>query len=268
MDMNAETSARLRKGVRIVLSVFVGLASVPYFVFGSYLLVCWTRIHITAVYYVGFPYLGVGLGCISVGLVCLGLTLFSAFRRSFYGLLYLIPTLLGLYAMVTIPNVLPLLWSSSADENYLGGVGAYFRVWYENHCAFPADQAQFAQAFAEGAAAFYGSGIPEPQSQYKRHGQALPYQVLVFPNATGPRVDNLSERPGVVYYCVSADRRQFWVTMTSLDTVVAPSATIKRGILGGEVRVVQAKGGEYPGIETHCGNAGIVGKGKQGINHR
>ena len=254
--MNADTSARLRKGIRVVLSVFVGLASVPYFAFGAYLLVCWIRIHITAVYYVNFPYLGVGLGCIGVGLVCLGLTLFSALRRSFYGLLYIIPILLGLYAMVTIPNVLPLLWSRSADENYLGGVGSCFRLWYENHCAFPSDESQFAQALAEGDAAFHGSGISEPRSRYKRQGRALPYQVLVFPNATGARVDNVSKRPGVVYYCVSVDRQEFWVTMTSLDWVVAPSATMNRGVLGEKVRVVQAKGSEYPGTRERCGSTG------------
>lgn len=250
-----------------MLCVFVGLASLPYLVFGIYLLTCWIRIHISPAYYVDFPYTGVGLGCIGAGLVCLGLTLFSAFRRSFYGVLYIIPTLLGLFAMVTIPEVQPHLWSRTADSNYFSSVGSYFRVWYEAHCAFPADESQFAHAMAEGAAAFDGSSFPTPQSQYKRLGHALPYQLLVFPKATGPRVDNLSERPGVIYYCVSSDLQEFWVTMTSLDTDVAPSATILGGYLE-KVWVVQAKGSEYPGIKPHCGNAGIGGKGKQGINHR
>jgi hypothetical protein len=95
----------------------------------------------------------------------------------------------------------------------------------------------------------------------------LPYQVLVFPNATGPRVDNFSERPGVVYYCVSADRQEFWVTMTSLDSVVAPSATINRGVFGEKVRVVQAKGSEYPKIETRCGNVRAVEERSSGAKH-
>lgn len=227
--MNPDTSARLRKGIRAVLSVFVGLASLPYLIFGIYLLACWIRTHISPVYYVDFPYLGIGLGCLGVGLICLGLTLFSAFRRSFYGLLYIIPTLLGLYAMVTIPNVLPRLWGLTADTNYLGHVGSSFRVWYEAHCAFPADESDFARAMAEGPAVLRHSPPSVPQSQYKREGRRLPYQVVVLPNATGPRVDNLSERPGVIYYCISSDLQKFWVTMTSLDTDVAASATIKGG---------------------------------------
>jgi hypothetical protein len=53
-------------------------------------------------------------------------------------------------------------------------------------------------------------------------------QVVVIAGATGPKLDGLSERPGVIYYCVSADYQQFWATMTGLSEDVSPKATLKR----------------------------------------
>jgi hypothetical protein len=59
-------------------------------------------------------------------------------------------------------------------------------------------------------------------------GERLPYKVVVITGATGPKLDGLSERPGVIYYCVSADYQQFWATMTGLAEDVSPKATLKR----------------------------------------
>jgi hypothetical protein len=41
-------------------------------------------------------------------------------------------------------------------------------------------------------------------------------------------VSKQSERPGVIYYCVSGDQQEFWVTMTTRQAVVAPAASLKR----------------------------------------
>jgi tetratricopeptide (TPR) repeat protein len=247
VNMKGNIPTRPRTGIRIALSALVGLGSLPYFVFGGYLLQCWIRVRFSPTYYVDYPYLGAGLGCVGIGLACLGFAAYSARWRSFYGLLYLIPVFLGLFAGVFLPNVQPHLYSGAADSNYLADIGSYFRVWYEAHDAFPADEYEFAQAMAEGPAAWREDAASTPQSQYRRQGHALPYQVLVFTGATGPRVDNPSERPGVIYYCVSADLQKFWSTMTVLDRDVAPSGTIKRvEIPSPGIQVVQAIGSDYP----------------------
>jgi tetratricopeptide (TPR) repeat protein len=247
VNMNAYASSRPKKAIRTALAVFVGLGSLPYLIFGGSLLRSWIRVHLSPTYYVDYPYLGVGVGCVGLGLACLGFAIYSARRRSFYGLLYLIPGFLGLFAGVSIPNVQPHLYSRSADANYLADIGSYFRVWYEAHDAFPADEYEFAQAMAEGPAAWRENAASTPQSQYRRQGHALPYQELVFIGATGPRVDNASDRPGIIYYCVSADLQKFWATMTELDRDVAPSGTLKRvEIPSPGIQVVQAIGSDYP----------------------
>jgi tetratricopeptide (TPR) repeat protein len=244
--MNGDKSARIRKGFRIALAVLVVPATLLYLMFGGYLLICWIRIHSSHVYYADFPYLSVGFACLGIGSACLGVTLFAVRRRSFYGLLFIIPGVLGFYGMVSFVDVRPNMFSITNDTNYLSDIGAYLRVWYEAHHAFPADDSEFAQAMAEGPAPWQGYSSPHPESKYKQQGRALPYQVLVIPNATGPRSEHLSDRPGVIYYCVSADLQEFWVTMTGLDTGVAPSATIKRVADDLEVWLIHAAGSDYP----------------------
>jgi tetratricopeptide (TPR) repeat protein len=247
--MSGNTSGKTSRGIRITLAILGGLGSLPYLIFGGYLLRCWFRIHTSHPYYVDYPYFSVGLGSVSIGLACLGIALFSAPRRSYYGILYLVPAVLGLFAMEAIPDAQPhIMRSMLADSNYVGNISSYLRVWYESHHAFPTDEYEFAQAMAEGPANWRDRATPTPQSQYRRQGQALPYQVLVFRDASGPRIDDLWDRPGVIYYCVSPDLQKFWATMTGLDSDVAPSATIKRvaDLSREKMAMAQAVGSDYP----------------------
>src|ERR1035438_7465471 len=92
-----------RIGFRVALTVIFGLFCVPPLIFGGYLLVCWLRIHTADVYYVDYPYLLVALIFIGVGVLCILSTLYGAWRKSFYGLLFCVPLAFGLIAMVAIP---------------------------------------------------------------------------------------------------------------------------------------------------------------------
>jgi tetratricopeptide (TPR) repeat protein len=247
--MKEKMSGKLGRGIRIALASFVGLVSLPYLIFGGYLLRCWISIQTSHSYYIDYPYVGAGLGYISIGLTCLAMTLFSAWRRSFYGVLYLIPAALGLIAVHHFPDAQPhIMRSMLADSNYVGDISSYLSVWYESHNAFPADESEFAQAMAEGPAEWRGRATSTPQSPYEHLGKALPYQVLVFSNATGPRVENLSDRPGIIYYCVSGDLQKFWATMTGLNTDFAQFATIKRvaDLSDEKPLMAQAVGSDYP----------------------
>ncbi len=247
--MSGNTSGKVRRSIRITLAILVGLGSLPYLIFGGYLLRCWINIHTSNPYYVDYPHLGGGFGFIGIGLICLGMTLFSAWRRSFYGVLYLVPAALGVFAIHYFPDAPPhIMRSMLADSNYVGDISSYFRVWYESHNAFPADESEFAQAMAEGPAEWRDRATVTPESQYKKLGHALPYRVLVFSNATGPHVENLTDRPGVIYYCVSDDLQKFWATMTGLNTDFAQSATVKRVADLSDEKPLMAKGvgSDYP----------------------
>jgi hypothetical protein len=52
-----EVHSPIRKTVRVFLAAVSGLFSLPALIFGSYLFVCWIRIHTMDVFYVEYPYL-------------------------------------------------------------------------------------------------------------------------------------------------------------------------------------------------------------------
>jgi len=87
------------------------------------------------------------------------------------------------------------------------------------------------------------------ESAYSQHGTRLPYQVVVLANATGPRLRNLSSRPGIIYYATSTDQQRFWITMTGLQNDTATAATVKRiADLPNELVVVLSGGEKTEGF--------------------
>jgi hypothetical protein len=236
-----------RTAFKVLLSVALSLFSVPTLGYGGYLFVCWFRIHTSDVYYADYPYAITGLTCFGVGLLSLWASLHGVWRRSFYGLIFVFPVFLGPAAMVEIPNLLPHGFSAVADSNYLSDVGAFFRVWYEDNHRFPANEAEFKDALWKGPAAWQYRVGPAPASRYKQRGNQLPYEIVVMTDANGPRVANVSQRPGVIYYCVSKDLQEFWVTMTGLQADVDSTAYLWRVVIPqDEIRVVHAAGRDYP----------------------
>jgi hypothetical protein len=217
------------KTVKLVLAGIAGLLSLPALIFASYLLSCWVRIHTANVFYVAYPYLLAAFVLGGIGALSAFCSIYSALRRSFYGLLFLVPIVLGLATMVYIPDGTPHVQRSMMDDtNYLSITGSFLRVWYELHHRFPKDQAEFLDALRSGPAAWqYRVRKPPAESDYAKGGVRLPYQVVVVNNASGPRLANLSQQPGVIYYCVTDDQQQFWVTMTGLHEDVSRSATLK-----------------------------------------
>jgi hypothetical protein len=237
-----------RIGLRAALTVVFGLFCVPPLIFGGYLLLCWFRIRAPSVYYVDYPYLPVALVFIGAGALCILSTLYGAWRRSFYGLLFCVPVVCGLLAIVAIPDEIPHIARSIDDVNYLSSVNSFFRVWYEANRKFPGNETEFRDALAKGPAAWqYRVKSPSNKSPYFRSGTRLPYDIVIVPNANGPRLDNVSDRPGVIYYCVSADEQEFWVTMTSLRNDISPTASLKMTLdIPEKVFVLGAVGKDYP----------------------
>jgi len=236
--------------VRVVLAGIFGLFSLPPLIFGGYLLTCWLRIHSADVYYVEYPYAGAALTFIAIGAMSLFCAGYGALRGSFYGLLFSIPLVVGLMTMINIPDGTPHASRSMlADTNYLSSVNSFFRVWYEANQRFPKDESEFLEALKTGPAAWQNRVKSPPEfSFYSRGGIRLPYQLVVINNATGPQLDNLSRRPGVIYYCVSGDEQEFWMTMTALSEDVSRSGTLKRAAdrPDGEPWILAVAGKDYP----------------------
>jgi hypothetical protein len=169
----------------------------------------------------------------------LSTVLYSSSRSSF-----------GFGTMIYIPDGTPHVQRSMMDDsNYLFATNSFFRVWYESHHTFPNDEADFLDALRNGQAAWhYRVNVPSQDSDYAKDGIRLPYRIVVMNGASGPQLENLSERPGVIYYCVSADQQQFWLTMTALDEDISRVATLKRA--GGRPYdiplLITASGKDYP----------------------
>lgn len=219
-----------QKAARLSLAILAGLFSLPALIFGSYLFLCWIRIHTMDVLYVEYPYLLAALVLGGIGLLSAFCSGYGALRRSFYGLVFVVPVVFGLATLVYIPDASPHVQHSMLDDtNYLSAVSSFFQVWYETHHGFPKNEAEFLDALRSGPAAWqYRVKAPPAESDYAKGGVRLPYQIVVTNDATGPRLEGLSERPGVIYYCVTADGQQFWVTMTGLHEDVSRTATLKR----------------------------------------
>jgi hypothetical protein len=101
------------------------------------------------------------------------------------------------------------------------------------------------------AAKHFGVEWPSSGSPYSQRGMRLPYEIVITTNANGPRVKKLSQRPGVLYYSVSSDLQEVWMTMTALQNDVASRADLKRVAdrPDKEVWVVGAAGRNYPILE-------------------
>lgn len=195
-----------------------------------------------------YPYLSAALAFLGLGALSFWTTFYAVWRRSFYGLFFVVPVFVGLATMVLVPNLVPLGFSSVADTNYLSSVTAFFRIWYEEHHRFPANEKEFREALREGPAAWQYRVEGAPTSKYAQRGNFLPYEIVVTPDASGPRVTAVSERPGVIYYSVSSDLQEFWATMTSLQSDVSSAAVIRHiaGIPEEPLELVHSNGREYP----------------------
>jgi hypothetical protein len=238
----------LRIGLRVLASVLQGLFCLPTLGFGGYLFVCWYRIHTSKVYYSDYPYATSALIWLGLGFLSAWATLRGVWPRAFRGTLLVLPIFLGLVAMEMIPDILPRANGTTADSNYFSAVNSILRVWYEDNHRFPANEAEYRDALEKDPAAWQFRVGSAPTSRYKQRGKLLPYEVVVMTNADGPRMVDLSQRPGVVYYCVSKDLQEFWVTMTGLESDIAASAYIARmaGLPNEKVRLAHAAGRDYP----------------------
>ena len=220
----------IRKIAGIVLAIAAGLFSLPSLIFGFYFIWCSVRIHTSGVYYVEYPYLLTACVLIGIGLLSVFSVVYGVWRRRFYGAIFIIPVVLGLAMLVYIPDGTPHVQVSMMhDTNYLSTMRSFFGVWYESHQRFPRDEPELRDALRQGPAAWqFRVSSPPIESDYAKKGKRLRYEIVVIGGAAGPKLDALSERPGVIYYCISADSQQFWVTMTGLQQDVSPTATLVR----------------------------------------
>jgi hypothetical protein len=209
-------STRTRTVLKVLLSILLGLLCLPFIVYGVYLWVCFVRIHTTAIYYVDYQYGVVGLVWLLLGLLNFWLVLYAIWRRSFYGMLFLAPVFVFLVATEIHVDNTPHTSSLGADVTCISRVNSLLDSLYRNDHKFPASEAELITSITADCA-----------SRYRQRGKPLPYELVLVKNADGPRLKDTSPRPGVIYYHVSKDLQEYWVTMTWLQSDLAWTAHVE-----------------------------------------
>ena len=209
-----------RKAVRwVTMSLCAIFFCLPLFGFGMAYLNWWRLSKSADLYYFNFPYLRMASIYFAFALVASGATLYGGFRRSLGGLLLFVPPLLLLVGAILFPNAQPFVYRIN-DFNYMETVKFDCDEWSGAHHQYPASDTEMQEALRSTTRA---KGIVENRglrtfqgSQYRYRGELLPYQVVVETNAKGAHVSDVSKRPGIVYYRISPDSREYWITMTGL----------------------------------------------------
>jgi len=97
--------------------------------FGAYFIWCSFRIHFADVYYVEYPYLLAACVLMGIGVLSVSCVVYGAWRRSFFGLVFVIPLVLGFAMLVYIPDGRPHVQRSMMDDtNYLSDIRAFLGV--------------------------------------------------------------------------------------------------------------------------------------------
>jgi hypothetical protein len=171
------------------------------FIFGGFLLTVWITIQIRNTVYMEYPYLRAGIGFLSLGVIALLCIVYAARRRGAWSALFIFPVLAGLWTMVVIPDIIPYDSKSSAHIRNLANELDLFR---EKTGRFP-----------DRETAFPATVLQEPSPYYQK-GRQLPFRTVIVPNATGPFLDSTGAEPGVIFYAISADQQEAWLTGTEI----------------------------------------------------
>jgi hypothetical protein len=187
--------------VSILCTILCGLCCLPMLIFGGWLLALWITIQISNSVYLEYPYLKFGIVFLSLGAVAIFCLWFAARRRGFWSALFVIPVFAGLWTMVVIPNIIPYDTETGYRIRRMADELASFR---SAHGGFPDQETALPPATLKA------------RSPYYRKRQQLPFRVAFLPNATRPFLDNPGADPGVIFYAVSADHQEVWLTGTEL----------------------------------------------------
>ena len=201
----------------IVIAVCGVIFNLPALVLGSSSLWDWLRVHILDGPYFRWSYLVVGLVCLLLSGLGIGLAARAIWSKDFCVLASVASFFLGLGCMVMLPNIGPRLHMADANQKILGHADHSLSDWDEARGTFPSSEEELRNALAVRPL--------QERAIYFRQGKPIPYDVRIVTNATGPSEGEVPPNPGTVVYAVSSDYKDYWLTMTTLrDPAAGPVA--------------------------------------------
>jgi hypothetical protein len=187
--------------VSFLAAVLSGLFCLPTLLYGGWLLKLWIAIQLQRCVYLEYSYLTVGLIFMALAVVSLLCALYAARRRGYWSALFIVPVIAGVWTMATIPNIVPYDRSTSS---HLRAVMTDLETFSAEHGNFP-----------DRETALPAGALNEPGPYYQQ-GRRLPFRTVLIPKATGPFLNSAGADPGVVFYAVSANQQEAWLTGTEL----------------------------------------------------
>ncbi|MFY9730202.1 MAG: hypothetical protein WB723_06400 [Candidatus Acidiferrales bacterium] len=208
---------KILRWTAIVIAGFAVFFNLPTLIYGSSFVWEWVRVHTSDGPYFRWSYLLVGLVCLLISGLGLGLAARAICRKRFCVVASVAALLLGLGCAVILPDVGPQLEMASANQRILGHADHSLSDWDEAHGKFPSSEEELREALAV-------RPLQEP-AIYFQQGRPIPYDVRIVTNAAGPATGPLPPRPGTVVYAVSLDYKEYWLTMTTLrNPTIGPVA--------------------------------------------
>jgi hypothetical protein len=205
---------RLHAG-RLIAYLFFGLFAVPPLLFAGLLFRYWLMIQFHRGIYLEYPYLATGLVFLCLGILEVFCVMQGMRRRGFGRLLLAIPVILGFATMINVPEIAP---KDREGLRHLSNMITGLDSFDSEHGHYPETVAELEQTSSE----------TNGPTRYRKNGQLLHHRAVLLANASGPYSGSVGDEPGVLFYAVTSDYKEAWLTETELDRPV-----------GGHVQFVQ-----------------------------
>lgn len=196
------------KAVRIIFFLLIVFLAMPEFVLGVPALLNGIRAH-GDVWSVRHDYFTDAAITLVAGLLAVGFAAWGAFWPGKTNWLrFAVAAGIVLLMAVAIPGwyMEPSRHGASRVHSKMRELQDTAESWAQAHGTYPMAVNDLAPA--------PGPASDSAPSPYRRAGKNLPFEFAFAGNATGPTLR--AERPGVLYYNVTADGRHYWITGTAL----------------------------------------------------
>lgn len=199
----------------ILVAVLGALTNLPGLITGFSFLRGWIRLYTSHGPYFQWSYLPIGMACVLLSGFGIEMAAHAIWRQRFCVLAAAVSLIIGLGAMLELPEVGPQLDKAEAMQRLLGHADHSLADWDEAHGRFPANEQELRQVLAS-------RPLHEPPVFFL-HGEPIPYDVRVITDACGPEVEIIPPNPGTIIYAVTSDYKRYWLTITTLrDPVGGP----------------------------------------------
>jgi hypothetical protein len=166
------------------------------------------RIHSEQSYHFDYAYGTQFVLWAAIATLLVGLSAYTFFRRSFYGVLPALAIMGGLVTAHVGADMLPSVFMMSSTTHQLGHAEKALSDWDETHGRFPGNETELREALAR--------VLAEP-SHFSWGKTPVVCKVEMVRNAVSASDETTATQPGMLIYAVRQDSAEYWLTVTTLE---------------------------------------------------